>query len=87
MELNIQATTVPTTFNVMCSECHFTGSAIIEMASNIKQIQAGEAINFTNKNVAHVCPACHAGYIYAQSGNYIRNEKTNVMERVGDYEG
>ncbi|MNP37059.1 hypothetical protein D3C76_1304830 [compost metagenome] len=87
MNLNIKGATVPTTFNIVCSECDFTGTGTIDMAANIKQIEVGESINFKNGDDNHICPVCHKGYIYAKGGKYIRNEKTNVMERVGDYEG
>lgn len=85
MELNINGPTVPTIFNVVCSECDFTGTATIEMAGNINQIEVGEAINFKDGDKHHTCPACQKGYIYAKGGKYVRNAETNVMERIGDY--
>jgi predicted nucleic-acid-binding Zn-ribbon protein len=82
MNINIISENVPTSFDVVCSKCDFTGTATVEIAKNIKEISSGEGIKFDGAK----CPKCKYGDIYGISGKYKRNDQTNHMDRIGDYE-
>ncbi len=83
--LNINAENAPSIFDVVCSECNFTGTATVEIPK-ISQLSVKETIQFTDNNGNIKCPSCMQGNIYAKSGIYKRNNDTGYMERIGDYE-
>lgn len=85
MDITIAGSYVPTSFDVRCSKCEWTGVATIDQPEKLKELSVGEEIRFQNGDKDHLCPNCHEGYIHGISGRYVRNE-SNHMERVGDYE-
>lgn len=86
MELNIAGKKAPTSFDVSCSNCSWTGVATLNMWVNLSTIAIGGKMNFSVNGVPQKCPACKVGEIYAKGGKYKRNVETNHMERIGDFE-
>jgi predicted RNA-binding Zn-ribbon protein involved in translation (DUF1610 family) len=86
MKVNIAGKIVPTSFDVVCSNCGWTGVATIDQPENLSELSVGKEIIFTNEGENHKCPACSVGYIYGISGKYKRNKATNHMDRIGEYE-
>lgn len=86
MEINIVGKKVPTSFDVVCSNCEWTGTATIEQSENLSNLSVGGEIIFSHDGEKHKCPSCKTGYIYGVSGKYKRNPETNHMDRIGDYE-
>lgn len=87
MNINIIGNQVPTSFDVVCSNCEWTGVVTINQPENLNELSVGDQINFTkNSEENHMCPGCNKGYIYGVSGKYKRNKTTNHMDRIGDYE-
>lgn len=83
MNIDIISENAPTSFDVVCSKCDWTGTVTAEIPKNIKEISTGEGIVFNSVK----CPKCKKGEIYGISGKYKRNDETNHMDRIGDYEG
>jgi len=87
MNVNIIGNTVPTSFDIVCSNCAWTGVLTTPQPENLSELSVGEKINFTNGDGdSHKCPSCNIGYIYGVSGKYKRNKESNHMDRIGDYE-
>lgn len=86
MNINIVGKDVPTSFDVVCSNCEWTGIATIQQPENLSELSVGNEITFTNNGDSHKCPLCNIGYIHGVSGKYKRNSETNHMDRIGDYE-
>ena len=86
MNVNIIGKTVPTSFDVVCSHCTWTGVATIPQAENLSELSVGNEITFKNGEDSHKCPSCNVGYIHGISGKYKRNKETNHMDRIGDFE-
>ncbi len=87
MNVNIEGKKVPTSFDVFCSDCDWSGAITVQMAENFAELAVGEAITFADNNdKPHKCPSCKKGNIYGKSGKYKRNPTTNHMDRIGDYE-
>ncbi|MBF0877625.1 hypothetical protein HKD21_12320 [Gluconobacter cerevisiae] len=82
MDINIISENVPTSFDLVCSKCDWSGVGTIEIPKNIKEMSVGGKITFENAK----CPKCKDGDIYGVSGKYKRNDVTNHMDRIGDYE-
>lgn len=87
MEINIIGKNIQTSFDVVCSNCEWTGVATLDLPEKITNISVGEEINFTTEGEQPKCPQCNIGYIYGMSGTYKRNPQTNHMDRIGDYQG
>ncbi|WP_368879959.1 hypothetical protein [Proteus terrae] len=86
MELKINSPYVKTSFDVVCTDCKWSGTATIDTPENLNQISVGEAINFSTPEGPAKCPSCKTGNIYGLSGTYKRNKQTNHMDRIGDYQ-
>ncbi|WP_423251176.1 hypothetical protein [Klebsiella pneumoniae] len=87
MNINIVGKTVPTSFDVVCSNCTWTGVATTPQPENLSDLSVGNEITFTNDNGEnHKCPSCKIGYIHGVSGKYRRNKDTNHMDGIGDYQ-
>lgn len=85
MNINISGKTVPTSFDVVCSNCEWTGVATLELPEKVTSIAVGGEINFSTEGEQPKCPQCKIGYIHGMSGTYKRNASTNHMERIGNY--
>lgn len=86
MNINITGKHIPTSFDVNCSNCEWTGVATLDLLEKITSIAVGGGINFTIADKQTKCPQCKVGSIYSISGIYKRDSGTNHMIRVGDYE-
>jgi DMSO/TMAO reductase YedYZ molybdopterin-dependent catalytic subunit len=86
MEINITGKNTPTSFDVVCSHCEWTGVATLDLPEKVTTISVGGEINFTSADEQPKCPQCNIGYIYGISGTYKRNTETNHMDRIGDYQ-
>lgn len=86
MNINITGNNIPTSFDVVCSACDWTGVATLDLPEKISNLSLGGEIKFTANEEDTKCPKCKVGYIYGVSGKYKRNKNSNHMERVGDHE-
>ncbi len=86
MQINVSGKSIPTSFDVVCSNCEWTGVATLDYPENVTTLSVGGEINFTQNGEPHKCPQCGVGYIHGKSGTYKRNSATNHMDRTGDFE-
>jgi hypothetical protein len=79
MNISINTPSVKNILDVQCDNCDFTGTIDYE-GPRVSKLTVGGKITFNNT----LCPKCKIGEIFAPGGQYVRDDATGRMDRIGD---
>lgn len=57
MQININCKSIPTSFDVVCSNCEWTGVATLDYPENVKTLSVGGEINWGSKRESQKIPS------------------------------